>query len=132
MIRKQWFTLIWALFILILTGIPGDQIPKIPTFLEWLSPDKAVHLIMFGVLSYLILFGNRQQYVESRNRSYYIVIAVLISAVYGIITELLQHYVFIGRYASVFDGAANILGAAGGGLVYFLQFNKNKSENKSV
>ncbi|HHL57919.1 MAG TPA: VanZ family protein [Bacteroidetes bacterium] len=132
MIRRQWFTLTWALFILILTGIPGDQIPRIPTFLEWLSPDKIAHLIMFGVLSYLILYGNRQQYIKSRNRSYYIVVAVLISAAYGTVTELLQYYVFIGRNANVFDGAANILGAAGGGLVYFLQFNKNKSENKSV
>ena len=132
MIRRQWFTLTWALFILILTGIPGDQIPRIPPFLEWLSPDKIAHLIMFGVLSYLILYGNRQQYIKSRNRSYYIVVAVLISAAYGTVTELLQYYVFIGRNANVFDGAANILGAAGGGLVYFLQFNKNKSENKSV
>ncbi len=132
MIRRQWFTLAWALFILILTGIPGDQIPKVLTFLEWLSPDKMVHLIMFGVLSYLMLYGNRQQYFKSRNRSYYIIIAVLISAVYGIITELLQFYVFIGRNANVFDGAANILGAASGGLVYFLQFNKNKSKTKSV
>ncbi len=132
MIRRQWFTLTWALFILILTGIPGDQIPRIPTFLEWLSPDKIAHLIMFGVLSYLILYGNRQQYIKSRNRSYYIVVAVLISAAYGTVTELLQYYLLIGRNANVFDGAANILGAAGGGLVYFLQFNKNKSENKSV
>ncbi|RLD45581.1 MAG: hypothetical protein DRI88_08585, partial [Bacteroidetes bacterium] len=103
MIRRQWFTLTWALFILILTGIPGDQIPRIPTFLEWLSPDKIAHLIMFGVLSYLILYGNRQQYIKSRNRSYYIVVAVLISAAYGTVTELLQYYVFIGRNANVFD-----------------------------
>jgi len=87
---------------------------------------------MFGVLSYLILYGNRQQYLKSKNRYYYIINAVLISAVFGIITELLQYYVFIGRNANIFDGAANLIGAAGGGLVYYLHVNKNKDKNKSV
>ena len=102
-IGKQWPALACALLILVITGIPGNQIPEIPTFLDWLSPDKIVHVAIFGLLSYLILFGNRQQYLNCKNRSYYIIVAVLISAVYGLITELLQFYVFIGRNANVYD-----------------------------
>ena len=132
MLRKQWLSLVWALFILILTGIPGNQIPKIPDFLEWLSPDKIVHLIMFGLLSYLILYGSRQQYYKSKNRSYYVISAVLIAAVYGIFTELLQVYLFTGRNGNIFDAAADLLGAVGGGIAYYLQHYKNNDETKSI
>ena len=130
-IRKQWPALACALLILIITGIPGNQIPEIPTFLDWLSPDKIVHVAIFGILSYLILFGNRQQYLNCKNRFYYIIVAVLLSVVYGLITELLQFYVFIGRNANVYDFYADALGAIVGGMAYYLQHFKNKDYNKS-
>ncbi|MEE4259214.1 MAG: VanZ family protein [Bacteroidales bacterium] len=125
-IRKQWPAITWALFILIVTGIPGDQIPKIPTFLDWLSPDKIVHVVIFGILSYLLLYGNRSQYLKSKHRSYLVFTVVLISATYGLITELLQYFVFVGRSGNAFDFYANILGALVGGVAYFLQHAKNK------
>ena len=130
-IGKQWPALACALLILIITGIPGNQIPEIPTFLDWLSPDKIVHVAIFGILSYLILFGNRQQYLNCKNRFYYIIVAVLLSVVYGLITELLQFYVFIGRNANVYDFYADALGAIVGGMAYYLQHFKNKDYNKS-
>lgn len=131
MLGKQWPALACALLILIISGIPGNQIPEIPKFLDWLSPDKIVHVFIFGILSYLILFGNRQQYLKYKNRSYYIIIAVLLSAVYGLITELLQYYVFIGRNANIFDIYADTIGAIAGGMAYYLQHFKNKDYNKT-
>jgi len=125
-IRKQWPAIIWALFILIVTGIPGNQVPKIPTFLEWLSPDKIVHVFIFGILSYLMLYGTRLQYFKSKSRSYIVFTVVLISASYGLITELLQYYVFVGRSGNAFDFYANSLGAVAGAVAYFLQHAKNK------
>lgn len=125
-VRKQWLAISWALFILILSGIPGNQIPKIPTFLDWLSPDKSLHLIIFGVLSYLLLYGNRQQYLKSIYRSYIVISVILMSTIYGLFMELLQLYIFIGRSASVFDFFADVLGALLGGVAYFLQHVKNK------
>ena len=132
MIRRQWPAIVWALFILILTGIPGNQIPRIPDFLEWLSPDKVIHLIMFGLLSYLMLYGNRRQYFKNKKRSFYVINAILISAVYGIITELLQVYVFTGRNGNIYDAAADLLGAIIGGMAYYLQHIKNNDETKSI
>ena len=132
MIRRQWPAIAWALFILILTGIPGNQIPRIPDFLEWLSPDKVIHLIMFGLLSYLMLYGNRRQYFKSKKRSFYVINVILISAVYGIITELLQVYVFTGRNGNIYDAAADLLGAIIGGMAYYLQHLKNNNETKSI
>lgn len=125
MIKKQRLAIVWALFILVIIGIPGNQIPEVPTFIEWLSPDKILHVVIFGILSYLILFGDSKQYLKSHHRSYYIVIAVLISSVYGFITELLQFYVFVGRNANIFDVYANTLGSISGGVAYYLQHFKN-------
>ena len=125
-IRKHWPTISWALFILILSGIPGNQIPKIPTFLDWLSPDKMLHLVIFGILSYLILNGYNQQYLKSKYRSYIVIIVILVSTLYGLIMELLQLYIFICRSPSVNDFYANTLGACIGGMAYFLQHAKNK------
>ena len=124
--RRQWPAIIWALFILIIMGIPGNQVPKIPTFLEWLSPDKFVHVVIFGVLSFLVLYRNRQQYLKRNHRFTIVVIVVLLTATYGLITELLQYYVFIGRNGNVFDFIANAIGAFLGGMAYFLQQSKNK------
>ena len=125
-LRRQWPAIVWALFILIITGIPGNQIPKIPSFLEWLSPDKFVHVVIFGILSYLILYSNRKQYLKRNYRFIIVASVVLISASYGLITELLQYYVFIGRSGNVFDFIANAIGAFLGGMAYFLQQSKNK------
>ncbi|MCB2206955.1 MAG: VanZ family protein [Bacteroidetes bacterium] len=125
-IRKQWPAITWALFILIVTGIPGNQVPRIPAFLEWLSPDKLVHVVIFGILSYFMLYGYRLQYLKSKHRSYIVFNVVLISATYGMITELLQYYMFVGRSGNVFDFYANAIGAVAGGVAYFLQHTKNK------
>ncbi|PLW96073.1 MAG: hypothetical protein C0591_09685 [Marinilabiliales bacterium] len=124
--RKYGPAIAWAMFILILTGIPGYQIPKIPTFLEWLSPDKIVHVVMFGILSYLALYGYRQQYLKSLHRSFIVLVVILLSVFYGLVTELLQLYVFTGRNGNVYDFMANAIGAITGGVAYFLQHAKNK------
>ena len=126
-IRKHWPAIAWALFILILTGVPGNQIPNIPTFLEWFSPDKILHIVIFGIFSYLILYGNRQQYLKSNHRSYMVIVVILASVFYGLVTELLQFYAFTGRNANAYDFFANTLGAITGGVAYFLQHAKNKA-----
>lgn len=126
-IRKHWPAILWSLFILVLIGFPGNQIPRIPSFIEWLSPDKILHIVIFGLLSYLVLYGNRKQYLKSKHRSSYIVVAIIISSMYGLVTEILQFYVFIGRSANIYDCYANTLGAFIGGMAYFLQHSKNKA-----
>ncbi len=121
---KLWPAILWALFILILTGTPGELIPTVTTFWDWLKPDKVVHLFTFGVLSFLILFGVLEQYLESQHRYKYVLSAVGISLAYGLLTEVLQTYVFIGRYGSVYDFLADALGAVLGWLAFRMVFEK--------
>lgn len=100
----------WGILVLILCGFPGDKLPQL-TFLEWLRPDKIVHLILFGVQCYLLLRGFKSQSSYPTLRSHAGRYAVLISITYGGLVEVLQEYVFIHRSGDIRDAAANALGA---------------------
>jgi len=126
-LKGYWPALAWSLIILLLTGLPGDVFPEIKSFWEWLSPDKVVHLFIFGALSFLILFGHRDKY-ESGNRKKLVLTAVVITILYGILTELLQRYVFIGRSGNVFDALADAIGALLGWWLFIPIFKKLKSK----
>ena len=84
----------WALIILLLCGIPGNKIPEL-TFLEWLNPDKFVHLILFGVLCILLLKGFvNQNHSHTLNKNA-IYLTLTICILYGCMVEILQEYFFI-------------------------------------
>jgi len=123
-IKKLWPSLVWALFILLLTGLPGNYFPSVVNFFDWLSPDKVVHLILFGGQVFWILFGFREQYFSGRNRITIMVSALSIGIVYGLLTEVLQRYVFIGRSGNVYDFIADALGAIIGILAFYLLYRK--------
>jgi len=123
-IRRFWPSLLWALVILILTGVPGKYIPEFVSFWDWIGPDKFVHLFIFGTLSFLVFFDLRVQYHAHKNR-WIIVIAVLgITVAYALLTEILQATVFIGRDGNVYDFLANTVGAVAGWLVFCIRFRK--------
>ena len=113
----------WALLILLLCGLPGDKIPEI-TFLEWLRPDKIVHLILFGVLSFLFLkgFTKQNQYPFINKNAGKIALIICIS--YGGIIEILQNLVFIHRIGDIRDAAANAVGAVFGLWIYNRYFGR--------
>ena len=125
--RGYWPALAWSLIILLLTGLPGNVFPEIKTFWDWLSPDKVVHLIMFGTLSFLILFGYRHKY-SGNNKRKLVWAAVLIAAAYGFLTEVLQYYVFTGRSGNVYDAFADVTGAVLGWWLFIPVFKKLKSK----
>ncbi len=124
MLSKLWPALLWALIVLLLTGLPGNVFPKITSFWDWLEPDKVVHLFIFGILSFLILWGYRTQYFEGKNRYVLVLSSVIISAFYGLITEVLQKYVFIGRSGNIYDFLADTVGALLGWLFFSWLFRK--------
>jgi len=123
-LKKQWPALLWSGVILLLTGLPGNYFPKVTTFWGWLEPDKVVHLFIFGVLAFLILFGYREQYFISRKRYQFGVAAVIVTAIYGLTTEVLQYYVFIGRSGNRFDFFADTIGAVLGWLLFNYLYRK--------
>lgn len=109
-----------------LTLSPGGYFPKINSFWSLFSPDKLVHLFIFGVLAFLLLKGTENQYGKTGNR-YKILVPLSITILTGISTEILQAMLPVGREASQYDAIANIFGCFAGYLI-FRKF-KNKKDN---
>jgi len=130
-LKKLWPAIIWAIGIIILTGVPSTYFPRTITFLDWASPDKIVHFILFGGQSFLILYAFKEQYLNGNRRLLIVGIAISIGILYGLLTEILQHYVFIGRNGNYFDFIADVIGAFIGFLAFYLYYIKKMPVNKS-
>ncbi len=115
---------LWAILILVLCGLPGSNFPKL-SFLEWLRPDKIVHLILFGIQSYLLIIGFTRQDRFPGLRANAIRLGVLLSISYGALVEVLQTTVFIGRSGDIRDALANSIGAFIG-FYFFRKFGKRQ------
>lgn len=120
-IRQNKLSLLWAGCILLLTGLPGNYFPRVVSFWEWISPDKLVHLFMFMVLAFVMMFDRRKQYT-GKNKRYVVILVLGFGVFYGALTEILQYYVFVRRHGSIYDFYANTLGiVAGIGLFILLR-----------
>ena len=126
--------LIISIFIMVIMGLPGNYFPKVVSFWDWLGPDKVIHLIVFGMLSYSMLWGYRKKILSHDVR--YIkksfLLTLLLSVSYGAITELMQKYVFINRFGSIYDFIADAIGCVLGAIVFFLYFKKKVKKNKNT
>jgi VanZ family protein len=107
--------LLWASLILLLTGLPGNYFPKVPTIWDLFEPDKIVHLFIFLILNVLMIYGLSHE--KKISAGIFAAISLGTGILFGGITELLQAYVFVWRQASVYDFIADGLGCLAG---YFL------------
>ena len=97
------------------------MIPQIPTYLDLFKPDKLVHLFLFAVLVFLLLFGRRNQLHTTRANWFSVLIALNIGIFLGGITELLQATALVsGRLCSVYDFIANVAGCFAGWGVFVI------------
>ena len=124
-------SLSWAFIIMVLMGMPGNVFPAVVDFWEWLGTDKLVHLFLFSVLSFLFLWGYRNNLLtsqESYKRKMFF-LSLSIGLLYAALTELLQYYLFINRYGSFFDFVADAIGCILG-LFVFVIYLKKKIKKK--
>jgi len=120
--------ILWALFILALCALPGAAIPDL-TFLDWLKPDKIVHLFLFSFLAFLLIKGFTEQIAAPFLNDYPKLISVLIASIYGVLVEILQEYCISGRHGDVYDSMADALGAITG--VWLFNYWKKRKLAKS-
>ena len=107
--HTKW-AMLWALFILILCGMPGKDIPHI-SFLELLSFDKFVHAGIFFVQFLLLTRGLvLQSDIKLLNVNPKLV-SLLFCIIYGGTLEIMQQTLFEDRSASLFDFIANSFGS---------------------
>ena len=114
--HNKW-SLLWALVILILCGIPGRDIPHI-SFLEILGFDKFVHAGVFFVLILLSVRGFvlQTKFVQLKLHAKWI--ALVFCVIFGGTLEIMQGAFFDGRTADVYDFLADDFGSVVGLVVY--------------
>lgn len=100
--------LLWAAFILLLCGLPGDEFPKID-FWDIDIEDKIAHAGVFFVLGYLMVCGFFRRKAKPTPKNI-ILLFMVIAAVYGALTEIFQEFFFPTRFGDFFDFVADSLG----------------------
>jgi VanZ family protein len=121
--RRHIPAIVWGLAILIITGLPGNYVPRVHDFWELLSTDKLIHLGMFAPFSFLLARGFRATNNDLRKS---LLKSGLIGTVYAIFTELMQFYLIPGRNGNIYDAIADIVGVSIG-LYAFYRFRKIKN-----
>ena len=116
--KNYWKTILWAVVILILSSIPGNEVNKIH-FINIPYFDKFVHFSMYLVLSFLFFFDMSKLSESKKLNLSNVSFVILVSISYGISMELLQKYLFIERSAELADFFANSLGSFTAIVVYW-------------
>lgn len=116
-------SIVWQAIILVLIIVPGNYIPYVQTFADWLQWDKIVHLFLFGLLSMTLLWGFFK--VKRLALPMYLFV-FLFSALWGGVTEYLQYWLDVGRNGNIYDFSANLLGN-GLGCFFFFLIKKEKT-----
>lgn len=102
-----WFpVLIYCVIIFIVSSMRHPPIP----YVDILNFDKYLHMIEYGILSYLIiraLIGSEVKLSHAK----LIILAVIFATLYGVSDEI--HQIFVpGRSANILDVLADFTGAS--------------------
>jgi hypothetical protein len=101
--------LLWAILILVITLMPAPAVPRLGLLGRY-HVDKIIHALLFAV-QFLLLVRAFRMHPRSKNvRGHAVSISILITVLYGAITELLQHVSGGGRSGDPFDFLADAAG----------------------
>ena len=101
----------WFFLVLILICLPGDDLPKGEDWMSAIYFDKWVHIGLFSVLAFLIMWPVINAPLGSEKIfSLLLKIAVAVS-IWGLTTEYIQKYFIPGRNFDLWDWAADSFGA---------------------
>jgi VanZ family protein len=105
MIRKNIFSIIVALVILLLSLLGSGTLEKVD-FMDLTFTDKIAHFGMYFGFTSVIIYENRKKMMFS---AIYIV-AALIPFFYGILMEFLQEFMTTTRSGNIYDVLFNTAG----------------------
>jgi VanZ family protein len=120
--------MLWTLLIAVLTLVPGNYIPRITSFLDWLSPDKLLHFILFGTYAYLLAKGFRKQAVYGFLKQNPVIFSIIIGIVFASFIEVMQKFVIPGRNGNLYDFLADVLGTFLGITTWYITGRNGKKK----
>ena len=120
---KYRFSIIWAIIILVLSGMHGNTVDKI-SFIKIPHFDKIVHFGMYFLLCSIIIYETGFLKIKYTFTALFTIL--IISVTYGVLMELMQEYVFIKRSNDIFDVIANSTGAVFSIFAFILYKKRNK------
>jgi len=116
--------LLWGLVILLVTGLPGENIPE-SDLLKIPHIDKVIHFVLFAVMGALLVYGFGKKHRGKRLHSRTLFFCIALGFFYGILTEYLQYCCFSGRHGNVADAIANGFGTIFGVILSAQLVQKN-------
>ncbi|MDR9398004.1 VanZ family protein [Salibacter sp.] len=114
------YAFLTALFIAVLSMFPGGQTPKVS--IEGL--DKIIHFIMYFVLMWFLIQANIKQVIIPKLKGRAILISTIVTVLYGVVIEIIQGTVLVGRSFEWFDILANVTGTISGIGAFLAVFGK--------
>jgi VanZ family protein len=106
--RARWLAIAWTLLIFILCFLPGSEIPDVDIpFI-----DKWMHLVLFGVFSFLWLCS------APNNNIFFLVSLFTITVFLGWLVEYIQGHYVSGRTQDNMDTIADAVGGLIGIVVF--------------
>ena len=123
-IKYNYPGIIWAVFILILLGLPANDFPN-TSFLNIPNLDKYVHAFLFFVFVFLLARGFVLQNKFTFIHKFFLLSSLTLGIIYGGTTELMQGpgSVFPSRTCDIYDFLADTAGCLAG-LIFFIFLKK--------
>jgi len=109
---------LYAGFIFGLSSIPGDTFPVVS--IDFISPDKLVHAIIFGIFAFLVAHALYHQDAYPYLKENWLICTMLVTIIYAISDETHQYFVR-NRSPEILDINADLFGIIIFSLI-FLKF----------
>jgi len=122
-LNKFKWGLLWSLFILFVCLLPGNNLPE-SSFLADIYFDKLIHGFLYCVLFILVLIG-----IKGLLKSPFL-ISFIYCTLYGVLIEVIQHFLIKDRMGEVYDIYANLVGIFIG--IIIATFKKNNETNEPI
>jgi len=125
---QQWLritlSLIYLTIVACMSLLPPNDLPDIPLFP---GADKIVHTCMYLGLAWLACWS---MHAEIKHKWYYIII--LFSIGWGVMMEIFQFLMHLGRAIEFYDIVSNSIGTLIGVLIYILMAQQKRKIDRST
>jgi hypothetical protein len=99
----------WFFIVLVLTCLPGNDIPKIG-WLDKIYFDKWVHAGLFGGLTFLFCWPFYKSTFSPQWKFYYFIKVAIAASIWGLTIEFIQKFFVTSRDFDLLDWAADSFG----------------------